>query len=441
MAPVVTAASLAAGRSALGLGAAATEGVGQGLADDGIGNLTLFFNPIGDTTPQSVTSAFGYTKRILFANVTYTFPLSSTLRSGFGFWIDTDSFIATLVINAADAFNGMSTGASLAVGPGQSVFVYTNAAGVWNIDKGVLPGLNSAQNLQLNATVAASALTIALKDRNGNDPSFTSPIILTFSLFGNNVSRAVATPLSVTVPSGASLGTASGLTNRIWIGLFDNAGTPVLGVYNSLFFALPITIVSWDETAPTTTTAISAGSTATQTWYTQGGALTAKPLRILGYIESTQPTAGAWTVAPTKIQLFGPGIKKPGDVVQTTLGTRVVQTASASGAFVTSNITAFIALSSAADVVYGTYYADCQPTGGASQTLVHQATRGSTQIGQPFNASAPASTTRVNCAATFMDLPNTVASTAYAPFFKVNAAQTGTFPDSSGQILLQEIFI
>jgi hypothetical protein len=36
----------------------------------------------------------------------------------------------------------------------------------------------------------------------------------------------------------------------------------------------------------------------------------------LGYIESTQSTAGTWATTPSKIQLWSSGIKLPGDIVQ-----------------------------------------------------------------------------------------------------------------------------
>lgn len=335
MAPVVGAATLAAGRTALGLGGMAVEGIGQGLLDDGFGNVRLSMLPIGDSIPITVVGATAFTRRILFANVTYTLPQTTTLYNGFGFWIDTSAFNATFAINGADAFNGATTGASLIEGPGQSLYLYTNGAGTWFIDKGVLPGNNSANNLQLNATVAGSALTIAIKDRNGNDPSSASPVIFNYcSGNGQIVSRAVAAPLTITVPNGASLGTVNGQASRIWVGLFDNAGSPVLGVYNALSATTP-SILCWDESSQPNTTAVSAGSTLSQVWYTSGG-LTSKPFKVLGFVESTQPTAGAWTVAPSKIQLFGPGVKKPGDVVQ--------EVATAIGASDTINSGTFIAL-------------------------------------------------------------------------------------------------
>jgi hypothetical protein len=388
-------------------------------------------------------------KYFLTANVTFNLARSNTLFNSFGFWVETFGNSAILAINAADAFLGMPTGTSLTIGPGQTVYVTTDFVGGWYVDYGNPKGFDVASNLQLNATVSASALTIALKDRNGNDPSATSPIILTFSLFGNNVSRAVATPLSITVPNGASLGTGNNLTNRIWIGLFDNAGTPVLGVYNSLSFPSPgnPTILSWDETAATTTTAISAGSTAPQVWYTQGGALAAKALRILGFVESTQPTAGAWTVSPTKVQLFGPGIKRPGDTVQEASALFAGPASTSSTTFVPLATTSLTALA-AADVIRVESFGQIgQNTNGAGAATVNlKLSRGNVantnlfgpnnQLGNTIANSASSG----NLALVGYDLPNTAGSVTYAVQGNVSVG-TATLSFSNGQFVLREIFI
>jgi hypothetical protein len=444
MVPVVTAATLAAGRSAFGLGAIATEGIGQGLSDDGFGSVRLSMLPVGDSSPVTVVGATAFTRRLLFANVTYTIPLSSTLYNGFGFWIDTNAFTATLSINAADTFSGMSTGVALLVGPGESLYVYTNAAGSWFINKGVLPGFNSAQNLQINASVSASALTISLKDRNGNDPSATSPIVTTFSLFGNNVSRALSAPLSITVPSGATIGTVNGQANRIWLGLFDNGGTLVLGVYNSLSGS---NVLAWDETAATTTTAISAGSTSPQTWYTQGGALSAKALRILGFIESIQPTAGAWTVAPYKVQLFGPGIKKPGDIVQEVNNSNTTQDSTSSATFVVlTHNEISISVQSAPDVIRVEALGSFSfLTGGiASLQLSRGVVANSGLIGSFVQGVTVNGTGNPTYPAMLMayDIPNAAGSVTYAVQGREVGAGPINYPAAGATVMVaREIFI
>lgn len=49
--------------------------------------------------------------------------------------------------------------------------------------------------------------------------------------------------------------------------------------------------------------------------YTDAAATT-KAMRVLGYLEYTLATAGTWVTAPSKIQVYSPAIKLPGDIVQ-----------------------------------------------------------------------------------------------------------------------------
>jgi len=442
MQPVVSAASLAAGRTAFGLGAVAVENIGAGLTDDGSGNLRVFFQEDGISTPQSVGPSNHLFRYLCFANITFTLARANTLFNGFGFWVTTQGFTATLVINAADTFFGATTGQSLVIGPGQTVYVTTDTVSSWFADFGNPISYNSPLNLNINASVSGSALTIALKDRNGNDPSATSPIIVGFFGQSGPVSRAVSGALSITIPNGATLGTVNGQANRIWIGLFDNAGTPVLGVYNSLFVggSGSFTVISWDETSAVNSTAISAGSTNPQTWYTNG-AVTGKNFRILGYIESAQPTAGAWTASLTKTQIFGSGVKKPGDVVQSSIVIPASGTSTSVTFAVITNQTSLLSVSSASNLVFA------QAMAGVSNNTNSTAesfrfSRGTVANTNLFgNGSGQVNTPTLgsNVAVALMgyDLPNVLGNVTYA----VQGLVTAGNMTYGGTMLLQEIFI
>jgi hypothetical protein len=242
------------------------------------------------------------------------------------------------------------------------------------------------------------------------------------------------------VPSGATIGTGSGLANRIWIGLFDNSGTPVLGVYNALNFPSPgnPSIVSWDETAAQTTIAISAGSTQAQTWYTQGGALAAKALRILGFIESNQPTAGVWTSAPFKIQLFGPGIRKPGDTVQELATSISAADTTTSATFVPlTNNRLTITLQAAANIVRVEAQGQLSTSANQSGAVV-QLSRGvvaSTNMIGPFqkviDAGVVGGLLQVPCAMLAYDVPNVAGGVTYAVQASVFGAATLTYGGST----------
>jgi hypothetical protein len=45
--------------------------------------------------------------------------------------------------------------------------------------------------------------------------------------------------------------------------------------------------------------------------------LGSKAIRIIGYVEVTWTSGTGWATTPSYVQMFGPGIKKPGDSVQT----------------------------------------------------------------------------------------------------------------------------
>jgi len=123
------------------------------------------------------------------------------------------------------------------------------------------------------------------------------------------------------------MGFTSATAGRIWIVLFDDAGTLRLGAINCLTTAAgagsgrDVTAIYplRDDLLVSSTAEGGAGAAdSAQVFYT-GTAVTTKALRILGYMEwsSGLTTAGTWAIVPTKIQLLGPGISLPGQVVQT----------------------------------------------------------------------------------------------------------------------------
>ena len=140
----------------------------------------------------------------------------------------------------------------------------------------------------ISASVAANALTCTL-----------NPTILDFRntplTSGTINTRTVATAISVVVPSTATLGTVSAQQSRLVLLALDNAGTVELAVVNIAGGT------NLDETTLISTTAISAAATAANVVYSTT-ARTSLPFRVVGYVESTQATAGTWATAPSTIQ-------------------------------------------------------------------------------------------------------------------------------------------
>ena len=208
----------------------------------------------------------------------------------------------------------VATGFGLSGGP-------ITASGTASISSSVPPyGFDVPINLGIAASVAGSALTIAIKDQTGADPSSSNPVLIPF----RNVSASVGTPtwlaatgaLSMTVSSGSTLGTSNNIPFRIWLVMFNDGGTLRLGVINCL---TSTGILPLYETSMASSIADTGAGTADSAgvFYT-GTAVTSKAFRIIGYVEYINglTNAGTWNATPDIMQLFGPGIKKPGDIVQ-----------------------------------------------------------------------------------------------------------------------------
>jgi len=148
----------------------------------------------------------------------------------------------------------------------------------------------TSQIQPISASVASSALTITASSLTLDFRSTT--------LSSGTVTTVTGTPASLVVPSTATLGTVNAVQSRLVVIALNNAGTIELAVVNISGGN------NLDETTLLTTTAISASSTSASTVYSTT-ARTSVAFRVIGYIESTQATAGTWATAPSTIQGYG----------------------------------------------------------------------------------------------------------------------------------------
>lgn len=152
-------------------------------------------------------------------------------------------------------------------------------------------GAGSFKIQPIAASVASNALTVSLNptslDFRAN--TLSSGVVNT---------RTVGSTISLTIPSGATLGTLSGVAAMLLILAIDNAGTVELAVANVAGG------LNFDESGVYSTTAISAASSNAGNIYSAVARLNA-PYRVVGYIDITEATAGTWATAPTTVRGVG----------------------------------------------------------------------------------------------------------------------------------------
>jgi hypothetical protein len=236
------------------------------------------------------------------------------------------------------------------------------ASAVWSQPGIGRHGFDTAVNLQLDVTAAGNILTVAVKSSDtGNDPAPGDPVTVLFQNPGGNSGAPVTTnitgPLSISTVVGATLGSQSGnVPFRFWVVLYYNNGVPVLGLINcSTLLNGAGSVFPIDEAGSAITpTQLSAGATSAGVFYCPNGTVVASSVfRILGYLtyEVGLVTAGTYNNAPTFVRLFGPGVKKPGDSLQTIPAVITAFTAVNSAAFVQTVVTASITTKSAANII------------------------------------------------------------------------------------------
>lgn len=155
-------------------------------------------------------------------------------------------------------------------------------------------------NLTLSATVAASALTIAIKGQDGNDPSSTNPVIVNFrsatASSGLLAQLILTAATSIVVSSGSTLGMTSGIAATLVVVGFNDAGTFRPGIINPLLLPL------LDSIASSTAEGGAGAADSAGVFYTET-AVTSKSYTVLGFITITEATAGTWASGPTTTQV------------------------------------------------------------------------------------------------------------------------------------------
>jgi len=188
-----------------------------------------------------------------------------------------------------DEIAGTPTNAEAKAGFGKLWDYVTGLLGTSGEPAAARSAMGIVELKQVTASVASNALTVTL-----------NPTTLDFrsSTLGSGTvnTRTIATAISAVVPSGATLGTTNATLSKVMLLAIDNAGTVELAVCNSS--------ASLDESTLISTTILDSASDSASVIYSTT-ARTNVPFRIVGYVESTQVTAGTWAATASKIQGIG----------------------------------------------------------------------------------------------------------------------------------------
>lgn len=192
------------------------------------------------------------------------------------------------------------TGASVSYNSGVFTIAYSSDAAQFN------------QNVGMSASVSGNALTVNIMDGDGNTPVSTNTPLIPFRdvtiTKGNYNVRSVLVTTSVVLPAGGTLGFGNSEVGRIYLYGIDNSGTVEAALARKGNF---------DEGQLHTTVAIGTGSNL-DTYLYSTTARSNVPIRLVGYLEIIGgATAGNWSNAPTRTQLYGPGVHRTGDVIRT----------------------------------------------------------------------------------------------------------------------------
>jgi len=214
----------------------------------------------------------------LTANIQIIFPV--TKRK----WIIINNTTGNFTITAKT-----SGGTGVIINQGSANAVYGDGTNI--VDTQFVTATSIPQISPVSASVAANALTVGY-----------GPASLTFrnatASDGSVQNVKAGTALSLTVPSGATLGTVSGNAERLILLVLNNVGVAELAIVNESGG------VNLDESGVISTTAISGTSNSNNVIYSTA-ARSNVAYRKVGYVEITEATAGTWATGPTKVQGIG----------------------------------------------------------------------------------------------------------------------------------------
>ena len=225
---------------------------------------------------------------------TVVLPVTSTLALGLGYLIVNNSTgVLTVQSSGANTITLVPAGASVRF---TCILITGTTAASWSFAFEGSSNIPYKQIPTITASVATNILTFGLNPCSLDFRSSTASS-------GATTTRQVTSAISMTVSNGSTLGTTSAVASKLAVLAIDNAGTVELAVVNEDIYGL------LDERLLISTTAEGGTGTADSgTVIYSTTARTSVPFRIIGYIQSTQATAGAWATSPSNVAGMGGAI-------------------------------------------------------------------------------------------------------------------------------------
>jgi hypothetical protein len=187
------------------------------------------------------------------------------------------------------------------------------------VDSSTAASLRAATNLRLQASVAANVLTVAVKTTAGNDPSPSDPVVFFFETNGIIVRVPLTSALSLATVVGSTFGLGNGNIIRLWIVVFNDAGTLRLGLFQAVANTAGVGVVGINPLQPWgIASAVAMSSVPTSAGvFVCNAAVANKAYQTIGYMEfPAWATGGSFASAPSKTVLWGPGTYMPGQTIK-----------------------------------------------------------------------------------------------------------------------------
>ena len=261
-----------------------------------IDNIKLGYTTTATAAGTTTLTSASNNQQFFTGSTTQTvvLPVTSTLALGLSYLIVNNSTgVVTVQSSGANIITLIPAGESVRC---TCILITGTTAASWSFAFEGSSSIPYKQIPTITATVATNILTLGLNPCSLDFRSSTASS-------GATTTRNVTAAISMTVSNGSTLGTVSAVASKLAVLAIDNAGTVELAVVNANAYGL------LDERVLISTTAEGGTGTADSgTVIYSTTARTSVPFRIVGYVESTQATAGAYATAPSNIAGMGGAI-------------------------------------------------------------------------------------------------------------------------------------